>query len=80
MQYHRPAERDGIVLAFRRDQSPADYTVSPRGIDPDADYMVTWSYGYDAAKSRVLRGSELKTLRLRIDARPGSVLVEYKKR
>ena len=79
-QYHRPAEQDGIVLAFRRDQAPAEFAVSPRGIDPGADYSVTWSYDYKVAESRTLRGSDLQRLRLRIDARPGSVLVEYKRK
>jgi alpha-galactosidase len=79
-QYHRPIEQDGVVLAFRRDQAPADFSAALREIDSDAEYFVTWSTGYDTAESRVLRGAELRTLRLRIDARPGSVLVEYKRK
>lgn len=79
MQYHRPAEGDGIILAFRRDKAGSDRTVSPREIDPDARYAVTWSYGYDVSDRRILRGSELAGLRLHIDSLPGSVVVEYKK-
>jgi alpha-galactosidase len=79
-QYHRPAEQDGIVMGFRRDQAPSDFPVALREIDPDADYSVTWSYGYEVSESRTLRGSELKKLRLHIEAFPGSVLVEYKRK
>jgi alpha-galactosidase len=79
MQYHRPAEGDGIILAFRRDKAESDLAVSPREIDPDGRYAVTWSYGYEASERRILRGSELAALRLHIDSLPGSVVVEYKK-
>ncbi|MCX6560749.1 MAG: alpha-galactosidase [Candidatus Aminicenantes bacterium] len=79
MQYHRPAEGDGIVIAFRREQAASDFTVSPREIDPDGRFAVTWSYGYEVSERRILRGSELKQLRLHIDSLPGSVVVEYKK-
>jgi hypothetical protein len=79
MQYHRPAEGDGIITAFRRDKAESEIAVSPREIDPSARYTVTWSYGYDAAEKRILRGAELAALRLHIDSLPGSVVVEYKK-
>ena len=79
-QYHRPAEQDGIILGFRRDHAASDFLVSLREIDPDAAYSVTWSYGYDVSESRTLRGSELNQMRLHIDALPGSVLIEYKRK
>ena len=34
-QYHRPAEQDGIVIAFRRHESPySALTAELRGMDP----------------------------------------------
>ncbi len=77
-QYHRPEERDGIVLAFRRENSPyAAYDCRLRGIDPDATYRVTFSSGYEPEPPVTLRGSQLDGLVLTILKKPGSVLVEY---
>ena len=36
-QYHRTKEQDGMILAFRRPQAPAQFQCAPlRGIDPQA--------------------------------------------
>ncbi|MFH1568437.1 MAG: alpha-galactosidase, partial [Gemmatimonadota bacterium] len=80
LQYHRPEAQDGIVLAFRRHQSPiTGYECPLREIDPQAEYQVTLCHSYDPAPPAVLRGSALALLDLRIDQRPGSVLVEYRR-
>jgi alpha-galactosidase len=80
LQYHRPEEQDGIVLAFRRPDSPfTGYECQPRGVLPEATYRVTISHGYEPEPAVVLRGEELLRLDLRIGERPGSVLVEYRR-
>ena len=80
MQYHRTGESDGIVLAFRRDQSPyAACECELREIDPAANYQVVLHRGYEPGQPVVTPGSALSRLSLAIDERPGSVLVEYRK-
>jgi alpha-galactosidase len=80
MQLHRANEQDGIVLAFRRHASPyGSYCCDLRAIDPDANYLVAVSHGYEAAASQNLRGAELQHLEIRSAQCPGSVLVEYRK-
>ena len=60
MQYHLPDERDGIVMAFRRDQSPyGSYDCRLREIDPPATYQVTMYHGYDPEKPITMKGSDL---------------------
>jgi hypothetical protein len=48
-----------------------------RGIEPDAEYAVTKSYGYTPGEPVTLKGAELKGLKIEISERPGSVIVEY---
>jgi len=80
LQYHRPEEQDGMVLAFRRGESPyCGLAAELRGIDPSATYELVRSAGYEPAAPVRLRGSELQCLRIDIDDRPGSVVLEYKK-
>jgi alpha-galactosidase len=79
-QYHRPQEQNGMVMAFRRDQSPyAGYEAELREIDPSGDYQMTVYRTYDGDKPAVLKGSALQKLRIEIDERPGSVMIEYKR-
>ncbi|MBN2023209.1 MAG: alpha-galactosidase [Pirellulales bacterium] len=81
MQYHRPAERDGMIVAFRRHESP-DAVFAPkeiRGIDEAADYRVTRSYTYEPSETIVMKGSALKKLEITIGDRPESVIIEYQK-
>ena len=80
MQYHRPQEQDGMVMAFRRDQSPyVAYEAELREIDASADYQVTMYRTFDPDKPAVLKGSALQKLRITIAECPGSVVIEYKK-
>ena len=80
MQYHRPSEQDGMVMAFRRDQSPYPiYEAVLREIDSAADYEVTTYRTYDGDKPTVLKGSALWKFRIDIEEQPGSIVVEYKK-
>jgi len=78
LQYHRPDEGDGMVIAFRRHESPySGYECDLREIDPTATYRVTEAHTYERSKARPLKGVALQGLRLDISGRPGSVVVEY---
>ncbi len=80
LQYHRPAEQDGMVLAFRRHASPyASYDCELYAIDPAARYEVTVSQGYEPAAPKRVRGAVLRHLEAEIGERPGSVVIEYRR-
>ena len=79
MQYHRPDKRDGIVMAFRRDESPyGSYNCHLREIDPTATYQVVMYPTYEPETPLTMKGSDLKKLTIEIDESPGSLIVEYK--
>lgn len=79
LQYHRPADGDGMVLAFRRDQSPyTGFVCALNEIDADADYEVTLSPGYTPEPPKTMKGAELRKIVLSIDEMPGSALLEYR--
>jgi alpha-galactosidase len=77
-QMNRPAEGDGIVLAFRRqDAQDGSITINLRGLDDTATYEVTDS---DSGTVVKLTGSQLKSgYILKIAEKPGSALIRYKK-
>jgi alpha-galactosidase len=78
MQWDRPAEREGIVLAFRRPMAMnASITISPKGIDPAGDYEVSFEdYGIAVVKA----GKELAGgLAIKIADAPGSLLIRYRR-
>ena len=80
LQYVRPQQQDGMVMAFRREASPETvHAVELREIDPAADYEVTQAYGYEPSPPKRMKGSELRSLKLHIDEKPGSVIIEYRK-
>jgi alpha-galactosidase len=77
-QWDRPAEADGIVLAFRRPLAPAaSISVVLRGLDPGGDYEVNFEdYGITLIRS----AKELAAgLGLKIPEAPGSLLVKYRR-
>ncbi len=79
LQYHRPVEGDGMVVAFRRHQSPyTGFTCALNEIDPAADYEVILSPGYIPGAARTMKGADLCGIVLDIDKAPGSVLLEYR--
>ena len=48
LQYHLPAEEEGMILAFRRHESPAaEMELSVRSIDPEGEYDVTLARGFE---------------------------------
>jgi alpha-galactosidase len=81
MQYHLPDAEAGLLVAFRRHESPyASFDAEVRQIDPAADYEITQSQTCDAPTApQIMKGAGMQRLRLQIDARPGSVLVEYRR-
>jgi alpha-galactosidase len=80
LQFHRPKEQDGMVMAFRRPAAPnVDFTAKLHDIDPAADYEITSSLGYERAAPVKISGKDLAELKLHIEQKPGSVVVEYRK-
>lgn len=78
LQYHREAEGDGMVLAFRRHESPfTGYQCALHGIDAGANYAVTLSNGYTRGAVIPMKGAELRSVSLDIDEMPGTTLLEY---
>lgn len=79
-QYHRAGEGDGLVIAFRRHQSPyTGFTCALRGIDDTAEYEVTVSSGYVPGSPKIMKGEELRGIVINISEMPGSALAEYRK-
>lgn len=80
VQFHRPNQQDGLLMAFRREAAKeADRAVQLREIDPAAEYDVMQSIDYTRAPPKRMKGSELISPKLHIDAQPGSLIVEYKR-
>jgi alpha-galactosidase len=78
LQYHRPAQGDGMVMAFRREQAPDSTSVCElREIDPAASYRVTLYRAYEPDAPLMMKGADLQKFKIVIDDRPGSVIVEY---
>lgn len=77
VQYHRPEEDDGFVMAFRRHESPyATFECEMRGINLRAEYLV---YVEQLAPPFELTGERLARWRICIEEAPGSLLIEYRR-
>jgi alpha-galactosidase len=80
LQYHRTAEQDGMILAFRRHLSRyGSYESVLNEIDPQSTYEVTYYSDYGSGKRVSMTGAGLQHLKLEINDAPGSLLIEYKK-
>lgn len=80
MQYHRPSEQDGMIIAFRRHESSySGFDCALFEIDPQAKYQIIQSRSYKPSDPLVITGTELRNLNLEIKERPGSLIVEYRK-
>jgi alpha-galactosidase len=78
-QFDLPGQGEGMVQAFRRNQSVYEITrFNLHGLDPDSRYTCT---DLDSGKSQTLAGRELmeKGLAVPITLQPGSALITYKK-
>jgi alpha-galactosidase len=79
-QYHLPHENAGVILAFRRHESPdTSAEVAAKGVEPATGYEVTFFETYDPLKTMVMKGSEMKKLVIEIASKPGSTVIEYRK-
>jgi alpha-galactosidase len=77
-QYHRPDLDEGIVLVFRRPESP--YTaieVSLRGLDPEATYEL--SYSSSGAKRRLKGAALMRDFQITVPEKHKSDLIVYRK-
>lgn len=78
-QYNRPEQQDGMVLAFRRPESPyTAWRCDLREIDPAANYRMTVSRMYEPEPPVTLTGAALRQLKIELDERPDAVVIEYK--
>jgi len=78
MQFHRRDLHEGMVLVFRRAESPfRTLEVSLHGLEADAKYEV--SFEADGTKRRMAGVELMKTLPLTIGEKPGSDLIRYRK-
>jgi alpha-galactosidase len=77
-QFHRADLKGGFAVFFRRSQSQQTALESGlRGLEPKANYDVTFAKSYDASEKRRMTGEQLMHLRVEIDSTPGSVLIRY---
>ncbi len=76
-QFHREGLREGTFVAFRRHESPyPSARLRLRGLDAEASYEL---YFADAGRTETRTGASLaEGTELRIDERPGSLLVTYR--
>ncbi len=80
LQYHRTAQQDGMILAFRRHLSGyQSYIAALQEIDPASKYELTYYFDYLPAKTVQMTGTEMQHLKLEVQDQPGSLLVEYRR-
>jgi alpha-galactosidase len=78
-QFNRPEDGDGMVQAFRREESNVSANDLPlRGIDPAATYEIT---DLDAKSSTTVSGKDLTQhgLHVEIAGKRGAAIIVYKK-
>jgi alpha-galactosidase len=79
-QYHRKDLDEGVILAYRREDSPYNsLSVDLRWIDPDATYQLKY-YSFPENKPVEVKGSELAhNFIIEIPAKRASEIFVYKK-
>jgi len=79
-QFNDPHSGAGYALFFRRHESPfPTFEAQLRGLDAAATYEVITRESYAERSRETMSGAELAGLVVTITARPGSLLVEYRK-
>jgi len=80
-QLDRPDLDEGCVLVFRRPESPdAARRVRLERIDPNGEYLVsTTGETYESAPWAKVSGRAIQERDVRIDVRPGSTLIRYRR-
>ena len=77
-EFHRPDLKAGFAVFFRRSMSPQPaLETGLRGLDPVANYDVTFARTYDVGEKRRMTGEQLRHMRVEIDSKPGSLLIRY---
>ena len=79
-QFDRPEQGDGIVQAFRRRDSVYESArLKLRGLDPEAQYLITRIDRADPPAQPAISGGDLlqKGLAVSIAERPGAVIFRY---
>ena len=78
-EFFRSDLKAGFALFFRRYlSSQSTLEASLRGLEPNAKYEVTFAKTFESEEKRIMSGDQLSHLQVRIDTKPGSLLVKYK--
>lgn len=78
-QFNRPESNDGMIQAFRRGECSDDTITCPlSGLNPKSKYEI---YNFDTKEKEIANGKELmeRGLTIKIDTKPGSAVITYKK-
>jgi hypothetical protein len=76
-QLHLPDQQRGMIVVFRRNEARlASSCITLHGIAPETSYKLTDT---DAKTPRSILGSQLRTLVVTIEEKPGSRLLFYEK-
>jgi alpha-galactosidase len=79
-QFDRPDLNSGFAMFFRRPECPSPvFEARLYGIDPNAEYDVTFSKSFEIDAKRRMAGKELVRCGIEINSLPGSMLVRYHK-
>ncbi|MBV9038825.1 MAG: alpha-galactosidase, partial [Acidobacteriaceae bacterium] len=79
-QFHRIDLDAGYALLFRRSNaSETSREVSLRGLDPHAQYEVTFAETHDPGPKQIFRGEQLSHLRVSTSSPRRGILVRYRK-
>ena len=74
-QYHRPEQKDGYAMIYRRAQcADAQQTVHLRGLTPDATYEVSFE---DTPGTQRVTGKDLAAFVVNVPTQPGSAVLYY---
>jgi alpha-galactosidase len=77
-QFDRPDLKGGFAVFFRRPLSEqSTLETSLHGLDPGADYNVTFAETYLAKEKSLMTGKQLMHLHIEIGTKPGSLLIKY---
>jgi alpha-galactosidase len=77
-QFDRPDLGQGFVMCFRRPESPYPACeITLKGLEPAAQYEVTFSETYDVKTKRIMTGKDLVHFKTEIGKAPGSLLIRY---
>lgn len=78
-QYHRSKEKDGYLIAFRREKSSHfGININLQEINADKYYKIKIYNSYELSDSQIVKGNKLKNYTTYINTMPGSILIEYK--